>query len=108
MKTPTKTYELINESHHLHPSKWTAHQRVTRNISTGRPEFEASCNMKMVGILLWVTRVLLSTEKEVIMESGFCVHKGLLEIRKRGIYRSALIKERLYWPRGVHRDAINY
>ena len=33
IKTPTKTYELINKSHCLKSSGWTAHQRVTGHIS---------------------------------------------------------------------------
>ena len=35
------------------------------------------------------------------------VFKGLLEISTRGVYVSALIKYRRYWPRRVYVDAIN-
>ena len=33
-KTPTTTYELINEYHRLQSRGWVAHQRVTGYIST--------------------------------------------------------------------------
>ena len=38
-------------------------------------------------------RVLWITGKAVIMDIGFCVLKGLLEIRKMGVYGSVLIKK---------------
>ena len=41
------------------------------------------------------------------MYSGFCVLKVLLEMRKRGFYGISLIKNRLYWPKGVYGDSIN-
>ena len=73
----------------------------------GRPEFETSPNMKTVGLMLRLTRARWSTGKAVIIDSGLCVLKGLLEMRKRGVYGSALIKKRRYWPSGVHGDGIN-
>ena len=72
----------------------------------GRLEFESSPNMKTVGLVLWLTRILWSTGKAVIMDSGFCVLKRLLKMRKRGGYGSALIKEMRYWSRGFHGDDI--
>ena len=62
----------------------------------GRPEFETSPNMKMVGLMLTLMSVQWSTGMSVIMDSGFCVLKGPLEMRKRGVYGSALIKKRRY------------
>ena len=58
----------------------------------GRPEFETSSNMKTVGLIIRLTRALCSTGKAVIMDSGFCVLKGLLEMRKRTVCGSTLIK----------------
>ena len=43
----------------------------------------------------------------MITDSGFCVLKGLLETRKRGVYGIVLIKKRRYWPRGFYGYAIN-
>ena len=63
--------------------------------------------MKMVGLMLRLTIALWSTGKAVITDSGFCVLKGISGIRKRGVYGSALIKNRRYWTRGVYGDAVN-
>ena len=42
----------------------------------------------------------------VILDSGFCVFKGLVELKKRGVYASALIKKRRYWPKFIPGDNI--
>ena len=36
-----------------------------------------------------------------ILDSGFCVLKGIAEIQKNGVYASALIKKRGYWPKYI-------
>ena len=69
-------------------------------IIIGRPEFYTSPNMKTVGLMLQLTRAPWSTGMAVIMDSGFYVLRGLLEMRKRGVYGNVLIKKRCYWPRG--------
>ena len=40
------------------------------------------------------------------MDSGFGVLQGIAELGKRGLYASALIKKRRYWPKHVNGDAI--
>jgi hypothetical protein len=42
----------------------------------------------------------------VILDSGFCVLKAIIELKKKGVYASALIKKRRYWPRDVPGDDI--
>ena len=69
-------------------------------ITMVRPEFETGPNMKAVGLMIRLTRALRSTGKAVIVDSGFRVLKGLSEMRRRGVYGSALIQKRRYWPRG--------
>ena len=71
-------------------------------IPMGRPEFEITTNMKMVGIMIQLTIVMGSNGRAVIEDRGFRVLKGLLEIRKRGVYGITLIKKRRYWPMGVY------
>ncbi len=61
---------------------------------------------KTVGTMLRLTRSLDSTGTIVIMDSGFCVLKGLIEMRKRGVFGSAMIKKRRYWPKHVKGDEI--
>ena len=54
-------------------------------IPMGRPEFEKSHNMKTVGLILQLTRLIWSTSKAVIMDICFCLIKGILKTRKRGV-----------------------
>ena len=51
--------------------------------------------------------MLWSTWNAGIIDSGCFVLKGLLDIRKKKVYVSALIKHRRYWPSHVYGDAIN-
>ena len=57
---------------------WVIVEGRDHPIPMGRPEFDTSPNMKTVGLMLRLMRVLWSTGKTVIMDSGFCVLKGLL------------------------------
>ena len=41
------------------------------------------------------------------MYSGLCVTKGLVELRKKGIFGSAIIKKCRYWPANIKVDAID-
>jgi hypothetical protein len=41
------------------------------------------------------------------MDSGFSVLAALIELKKIGIYASAVAKKRRYWPRHIDGDAIN-
>ena len=54
-----------------------------------------------VGLLLRLCKNLFLTGKVVILDSGFCVLKGLIELRKVGVFASAVIKKRRYWPKYV-------
>jgi hypothetical protein len=60
-----------------------------------------------VGLLLRLCRSLIGTGKVVILDSGFCVLEGLIQLRKNGIYASAVIKKRRYWPKYVPGDKID-
>ena len=72
-----------------------------------RPEFETSINIKTIGLILILTIDLWNTDKPVIIYIGFYVLKEILEMSNRGIYVSALVKNRCYWTKGVHGDGIN-
>jgi Transposase IS4 len=56
---------------------------------------------KTVALLLRLTKRLWHTGKVVVLDSGFCVLKGLIELRRRGVFAAAMIKKRRYWPRHV-------
>ena len=47
---------------------------------------------KTVGLLLHVLDPIFTRGNVVILESGFCVLKRIVELKKHGVYASALIK----------------
>ena len=56
---------------------------------------------KTVGLLLRVLEPTFGKGMVVILNRGFCVLKGIVEFKKRGVYTSALIKKRKYWPKHI-------
>ena len=62
---------------------------------------------KTVGLMLRMYEPIFSTGKCVVLESGFCVSKGITALLEFGVYAAALIKKRKYWPKGVPGDAID-
>jgi hypothetical protein len=57
-------------------------------------------------LLLRITKKLWGTAKCIVLDSGFCVVKGIVELKKRGVFSAALIKKRRYWPKYVEGDKI--
>ncbi len=43
----------------------------------------------------------------IVLDSGFCVLRGIVELKKRGTFATALIKKICYWPTMVPGKAIN-
>ena len=68
--------------------------------------FAFSQKGKTVGLLQRLTKSLWHTSKTVILDSGFCVLQGIVELRKRGVFAAALIKKRRYWPKHIRGDEI--
>ena len=60
-----------------------------------------------VSLLLRMTNTIVGSGKVIILDSGFCVLKGITELMKRGIYAGALIKKRRYWPKFIKGDAMD-
>ena len=56
---------------------------------------------KTVGLLLRLTEPIWNQGKVVILDSGFCVLQGILELAKKGVFAAALIKKCHYWPNYV-------
>ena len=54
-----------------------------------------------VGLLLRLLLPIFNLGMMVILDSGFCVLKGIVELQKNGVYASALIKKRRYWPKYI-------
>ena len=61
---------------------------------------------RTVGTLLHLMKSQFGTGKTVLLDSGFCVLQGSVELKKSSIYAHALIKKRRYWPKHVPGDAI--
>ena len=62
---------------------------------------------KTVGLMLQLCETIFSTGKYVVLDSGFCVSKGITALLEFGVYAAALIKKYKYWPKGVPGDAID-
>ena len=58
------------------------------------------------GLLLRLCEAIFDTGKIVVLDSGFCVLQALIELKKKGVYASALVKKRRYWPKYVKGDEI--
>jgi len=61
---------------------------------------------KTVGLLVRLTKHLWNTGKIVVLDSGFCVVKALTQLARKGVFASAVIKKRRYWPKDVDGDMI--
>ena len=53
---------------------------------------------KTVELLLRTMKIYFATGRYIILDSGFCVMKGLIQLRNKGIFSCAVIKKRIYWP----------
>ena len=59
-----------------------------------------------VSLLLRMCKPIYSTGKVVVLDSGFCVLKGIIKLAECGVYAAAQIKKRRYWPAMVPGEAI--
>ena len=62
---------------------------------------------KTAALLLRLSKPLFATGKIVILDSGFCVLAAILNLKQNGVYASAIIKKRWYWPKDVPADDIH-
>ena len=49
-------------------------------------------------LLLRVMKSYFSTGGYLILDCGFCLLKGLIQLRKKGFFACAVINKRKYWP----------
>ena len=54
-----------------------------------------------MGTLLHLTKPIHGAGKFFVLDSGFCVLQGLAELKKKGVFAHALIKNRRYWPKHI-------
>ena len=62
---------------------------------------------KTVGLLLRLTESIHHSGRVVIMDSGFCVLQALIKLATFGLYWSAVMKKRQYWPKYIDGGAID-
>ena len=61
---------------------------------------------KTVGTLLHLTKPIHGSGKLVVLDSGFCVLQGLVELKKLGVFAHAVTNKRRYWSKHVKGDDI--
>ena len=57
--------------------------------------------------MLKLCEPIFSTGECVVLDSGFCVSKGVTALLEVCVYAAALTKKRKNWPKGVPGDAID-
>ena len=57
--------------------------------------------------MLQMCEPIFSIGKCVVIDSGFCVSKGITALLDFGVYAAALIKKQKYWPKGLPVDSID-
>ena len=77
-----------------------------KDCPTRAPPKEHKEKGKTVGLCLRLTKALQGSGSIVVMDSGFCVVKAIVELRKIGIFSHALIKKRRYWPKYIKGEEI--
>ena len=111
MFVPRKPHPMGNEYHSICCSISGIMYQVELVEGKDRPkeirkvEFEEKG--KTSGLLLRLCKPLFGTGKVVILDSGFCVLTALIDLMKFGVYASALIKKRRYWPKYIDGESIN-
>ena len=50
-----------------------------------------------MGLLLRMMKIYFATGRYVILDSDFCVLKGLIQLRKKGVFSCDVINKRTYW-----------
>jgi len=71
------------------------------------PSLDAEKKGPTVSLLLRMCKPLYTKGTIVILDSGLCVLKGIVELMKKGVYAGALIKKRRYWPKFIKGDAMD-
>jgi hypothetical protein len=61
---------------------------------------------RTTGLLMRMLECYFTTGRYVILDSGFCVLKALVELKKVGMFVCAVIKKRRYWPAMVPGDTM--
>jgi hypothetical protein len=108
MFVPRKPHPMGNEYHSiccgLSGIMYTIELVEGKDEPAQKPRDETNTKGKTVGLRLRLTKSIVGRGMVVILDSGFCVLQGLIELWKVGIFASAVIKKRRYWPKYVPGD----
>ena len=101
MFVPQKPWPFGNEYHTVHCLLSGIHWQM--ELIEGKdspseivPKFKNQG--KTVGLLLCVLEPIFARGNVVILDSGFCVLKGIVELKKQGVYASTLIRKESIGP----------
>ena len=106
---PRKPHPIGNEYHTICCGLCGILFKVEMVEGKQRP-IELPCDpktKKTKALLLRLCEGVRGSGRVVILDSGFCVLEGIIELRKMGVYAGALIKKRRYWPKHVPGDLID-
>ena len=97
MCVPRKPWKFGNEYHDAGCAMSNIIWRVDLREGKDRPrhlgEKEHDNKGRTIGTLLHLTEPVWGTGKIVVLDSGFCVLQGLIELKKKEVYAHALIKK---------------
>ena len=97
MCVPRKPWRFGNEYHDagcaLSDIIWQVDLREGKDCPRHLGEKTHDEKGKTIGVLLHLTEPVWGTGKLVVLDSGFCVLQGLVELKKKGVYAHALIKK---------------
>jgi Transposase IS4 len=62
---------------------------------------------RTAGLLLRLCESIMHSGRVVIMDSGLCVLQSPIEFLHVGVYSSAVIKKRIYWPKYIDNKGID-
>ena len=106
MFMPRKPHPFGNEYHTIGCGLSTIMFAIELMEGKDRPK-ELPSEGGTAGLLLRLCKCLCGTGKVVVLDSGFCVLAALIALKNVGIYATAVIKKRRYWPRYVAGDVID-
>ncbi|KAL7475080.1 hypothetical protein ACHAW6_001012 [Cyclotella cf. meneghiniana] len=108
MCVPRKPHPFGNEYHSIadgddgKPIMWQGKDRP--KLNSGRWAFPSKYanETKTAELMLFMTKPIQNTGKDVCMDSGFCIATGIIALHKKGVYGQSLIKKQgKYWPKHV-------
>ena len=112
MFVPRKAHPFSNEYHSVCCSTsgimWGMELVEGKDVShtAEHPKPKHNNHGNTVSLLLQILEPIFARGSVVVLDSGFCVLKGIIELKKRGVYVSALIKKCRYWPKYIKGDDI--